>query len=767
MVFHSRLVERYVAQAIVPYLCLALLLLTMILFVQQSSRFAELLLATRVPLSLLAEISASLLPNVLAFTLPMATLAGTIIGLSRLNGDSELTAMRAAGISDLKILSPALLLGFLLTLISLFINLELAPESAKALRRTGLQAALRKLDSPVEPKTFTTAIPGYVVYVRNGDKSQGIWERVFIYSKSKDGTTRLITARSGRIDSAAEQSELVLDDAVATTIPGEGQHSGEGQYVSERLARLRFVLETGRKGLLERLRRDDLEPDEMKLDELSNYARTHPGAEGREAATLIQRRLAFSVSPLVFALLGAGLGLRFGRGGKGWGSVLSLVTLMVYYMISLFGEQMSRKGTLPPCIGMWLATFVALVVCVILLYLQPKKIYELLRQPKGRPKKALKSAGQGNPVSPVRLINFPALLDRNISRSLLLSGVFSYLTLMGIFLIFTLFELWRFINPGRTGIGLVSQYLFFLTPMATVQLLPASLLIAVLTTYALMARRSEVVVWWSSGQSVYRLMAPGILFALLVGAASWLVQEKVMPQANLQQDGLRAQIRGGATIALTSSGKQWLASAQTNSGRIYSYEYNGERNDLTELTVYEFDVEGVHLRRIVDGHQGSWMRPDTLTISEGREVMLQASGATLSKLKEIEIQGGDTPESFKLKLNKPSYLSSAELSEHIRVIKLGGRSVNSMVIALQRKYAEPLGALTVALFGIPLALSFGRRSAITALSSAVAIGLAFWGGIAIFQQAGEYGLLPPPVAVWSPLIIFAAVGVYLLTRMRT
>lgn len=771
MSFGSRLIERYVVKAILPYLLLSLSLLTMILFVQQSSRFTDLLLATRVPLSLLAEVAASLLPNVLAFTLPMAMLAGTVIGLSRLNSDSELVAMRAAGASDLKILWPALLIGLLLSAGTFYINFELSPESARALRRTGIQAALRKLDSPVEPRTFNANIPGYVVYVGDGDKAQGRWERVFIYSKDKEGATRLITARSGRIDSMAEQSELVLSDAVATTIPGDTGQGGGSQYVTEKLSQLRVVLETGRKGLLERLRKDESDLDEMRLSELVNYAHTHVGQEGREAATLLHRRLSLSLAPAVFALLGASLCLRIGRGGRGWGSLLSLMTLLVYYMVSLLGEQLARKGTVPPPLGVWAATAVSLIACIFLFFSHPRNLLRLIKRPvAGKKSSAGSRASSGSGAGMTRLLGFPGLLDVSLLRSLLINCSFAYISLLAIFLIFTLFELWRFINPARTGALVVAKYLFFLMPLATVQLLPAGLLIAVLATYALMSRRSEAVAWWASGQSVYRLMLPGLVFALIVGLVSWGVQEKLMPQANLLQDALRAEIRGGVARTTTGVGRQWLASASAASGRLYSYSYDEGDGGLSDPTVYEFDAEGVHLRRIIVGRRGTWPQPDNLnllSITEAEVVSLEGSRIERARLERADISGSESPEMFKLKLNKPAHLNARDLSDYIKAVKPSGRNVASLLIALQRKYADPPAALTMALFGIPLALSFGRRSAIAALCSAVAIGLAFWGTTAIFQQLGEYGLLPPPVAVWSPMIMFAAVGVYLLTRMRT
>ncbi len=772
----SRLIERYIVKAITPYLLLGLLLLTMILLIQQSGRFAEFLLSTYVPLSLLTDVAGALLPNVLTFTVPMATLAGTIIGYSRMSSDSELIAIRAAGVSDLHILKPALLIGLCLTACTSLINLEMAPAAARSLRRAGIQAALYKLESPVEPRTFNLEIPGYVVYVREGDKEQGVWERVFIYSLEKNGSVRLITARSGRIDSASEQSELVLSDAVATTIPGTSLQEGnrEGQYITERLAQLRIVLETGRKTLLESLQRDEPKLDEMGLDMLSAQARTQTGKEQREASTLLHRRISMSLTPLVFALLGGSLALRFGRGGRGWGGLLSLLTLIAYYMVSLLGEQMARKGTLRPSISVWLATAAAL--CLSLFLLLPKRGGLFLRSGKRtkiRKVAAPEDVHKQGLLQPVRsrLLNFPSILDLGVIRSLFLNSAFSYITLVAIFLIFTLFELWRFIGQDSGAVWRVVRYLLFLLPLATVQLLPASLLIAVLVTYALMARRSEAIAWWAGGQSSYRLIIPGLVFALFIGVLTWVIQERVMPQANLKQDALRAQIRGGGVSTSPGSaqqGRQWAPSATHAFGRLYSFKFDEVHGDLLDPAIYEFDAEGVHLSRIIEGRRGVWLPSGVLEIEEGAEILLQNSRIDYNRSPRLQlVGGGETPEMFKRQLNKPSHLSAGGLSEYIKIIKPTGRNINALQIALQKKYAEPHTAWVMTLFGIPLALSFGRRSAVTALCSSIAVGLAFWGISGILQQLGEYGILSPPVAVWSPLSVFAALGVYLLTRMRT
>src|SRR5512141_1474568 len=105
------LISKYLVQAIVPYFAFSWMLLSVILFVQQASRFSDIFFSVNIPSNLIWQLSAALIPNVIAFTCPMAILVGTIIGLSKMQGDSELVAIRAAGVGNLQITLPIILLG--------------------------------------------------------------------------------------------------------------------------------------------------------------------------------------------------------------------------------------------------------------------------------------------------------------------------------------------------------------------------------------------------------------------------------------------------------------------------------------------------------------------------------------------------------------------------------------------------------------------------------------------------------------------------------
>jgi len=751
-------------------------MLTAVLFAQQAARLAELVIYTDVPLSLLGGIGAALLPGVLIFSIPLATLAGIIIGYSRMGSDSEIVAMRAAGVGSWTMIWPALLIGLVFTGATAYLHLKEAPEAARDIERIMLQGALAKLESPVEPRTFNT-LPRYVIYVRDGDKQLGTWGRVFISEQGSD-SDKVYTARSGRIDSSGDQSELVLTDVLATEFPNSNAtaqpqarttnplgSAGEKTYIVKRLGQLRFSINTGRAELVEKLNQQDVNADAMDWSDLRERVSSGTPPQQKEAIRILSRRAALSMAPFFFALMAAVLGLRIRRGGRSVGILLTLIVVIVYYLLSLLGESLARVGTVSPYVGPWLATF--FIFGLSLLFLFVKRL-PFVSSVSILPRRA-KDAGVSSKTRQTKhrgfsAFGFPNLMDATLFRSLALSFIVCFIALVAIFNIFTLFELWRFIAVTHAGAGLVARYLLFLLPLITVELFPATMLISVLVTYALLAKRQEAIAWWASGQSVYRLMLPGFCFALAMAFGSWLVQERIMPGANLRQDALRARIRGGEARATTRTGRQWLASTETR--RFYSYEF-GDDGRLIEPTVYELDSEGVHLEQVVNGKSGVWSDSTHLKVNEAETLALKGMGVERRIDAETTFTGVESPAVFKPTTDRPSQLSARDLRSYLDTAKQRGMDVSTLAVALQRKYAGPFGIIIMALIGMPLAVSFGRKGTVIALCAAVVVGIAYWAVGGGFQQLGNHGLLRPSVAGWSPLVIFAAAGTYFLSRVRT
>jgi lipopolysaccharide export LptBFGC system permease protein LptF len=769
----------YLIRTIVPYFFLSWMLLSVILFVQQSGRFSDIFFSVNLPASLIWQLMIALIPNVIAFTCPMAVLVGTVIGLAKMQGDSELVVIRAAGIGNLQITLPIIILGVLLSAFAFIVNLEGVPLAAGLVRHVAMQTAIQKLESPIEPGVFNTDLPGYTVFVKNGDPDSGRWQDIFIYNEDTGkGTSRFITAHEGRIDVSDQISELVLENAVVTTVPKLGQ---QGKYVSENLGSLRIAIKTRRNEMIERLSTVQVTPEELGLSQLSQYAASREGKDRIEAQLLWQRRLILSITPLIFCILGSAMILRTNRGGRGFGTVLALLGLLIYYLVAFFGEQLARTGT----VSVPVAALLPIVVSVLLIVLLGlTRRIDLLQRISDWTSTHVERARRV--PSRLQLRNVLVDLTTGLRDLDLLSSLIRYFVLTLAFLctisvVFTAFELWKFAGAMEGGLTLLAKYLFFLLPFIYLQYVaPTAAMLAILATYVIKSRQNEVVTWTSAGLSIYRLLLPCFVATAVLGVVNWEIQERILPVANRIQDELRTQIRSQGSVTRTG-GKYWLY----EDGKIITFQGsesdNAKGSDapatiepgitsasdnekrLTAVNVLQF-AKGGGLQLLYRSEKAFWRSQKLVLSGPVESAVIQDSRVQQSTVPEAEVELAADP--YLGVSDKPSHLTKNQLQERLAYSDSDAeRRMFSM--ALQKRYSTPFLPFVIALFSAPFALSLSRKGRIVTIGGAIGIWLLFIGSTNFFEQFGLNGLLPVRLAVWSPLAVFSLLGVYLLSRIRT
>jgi lipopolysaccharide export system permease protein len=80
------------------------------------------------------------------------------------------------------------------------------------------------------------------------------------------------------------------------------------------------------------------------------------------------RKFILAISCLVLFFVGAPLGALIRKGGLGLPIVAALIVFLIYYIISMVGEEMVKSGTLSPALGMWLSTMALIPVATMLTY---------------------------------------------------------------------------------------------------------------------------------------------------------------------------------------------------------------------------------------------------------------------------------------------------------------------------------------------------------------------------------------------------------------
>jgi lipopolysaccharide export system permease protein len=80
------------------------------------------------------------------------------------------------------------------------------------------------------------------------------------------------------------------------------------------------------------------------------------------------RKFTLSIACLVLFFIGAPLGAIIRKGGLGTPVVISIVFFIIFHVLSITGEKLSKEGSLPAYQGMWLATVTLLPIGVLLTY---------------------------------------------------------------------------------------------------------------------------------------------------------------------------------------------------------------------------------------------------------------------------------------------------------------------------------------------------------------------------------------------------------------
>lgn len=782
------LISRYLIFAVLPYFVFSWLLLSVILFVQQASRFADIFFNVNIPATMMWQLSAALVPNVIAFTCPMAMLVGTVIGLAKLQTDSELIAIRAAGVGNFQITAPIAILGIFLSAFAFVVNLKGVPLAAGLVRQVALQTAIKKLESPIEPGVFNSDVNGYTIFVRDGDVETGRWNNIFIYKA--DGvaaTVRLITSKHGRIDVSGQNSELVLDDAIVTTLPLE---PGAGKYASENLGEIRLAVKTKRSEIIERFSRSGGSLGELGLTQLADYASNGEGKERIEAQILWQRRIILSITPFIFSLLGTGMILRFNRGGRGLGVLLALLALIGYYILAFLGEQLARTAIVGPALGGLLPILGSLIAVIWFYKFSGGSLWSI-------PTEKIKHLADKFRAAPDKL-QFRNLFvdvttgirDFDITLNLIKYFLLALGFLTAVFVIFTAFDLWKFAGTIDGGVVLLTKYLFFLTPFIYLTIAPSAAMIGTLATYVIKSRQNEMVTWTSAGQSVYRLLIPCFVATALLGLVNWQIQERVLPGANQRQDAIRSVLRNlGKTDEAPD--RMWVANEQ----RIYSFTpasdnerregskgslgnslaissaSDNEKHDfqcsagcVDDLNIYQFTAGQAKLQSVFRSKIGYWKDGKIVLVGNVEEDDLREGKIDTVMLDRAQVAESANP--FIETHEKPSHLNIAGVKEQIANSdsELDRRNLS---VALEKKYATLFLPFVVALLTAPFALSLDRKGKAATVGYAIALWLLFTGTSSTFEQFGLNGFLSPVFAVWSPLLIFTMLGVYLLTRVRT
>ena len=787
-----RIFTRYILREIIGYALLGGVLFTFILFMRYLLPIMELLVRGAASPTDILRLIGYLLPNFLTLTIPMAVLIGILLGLSRLAADSEVTAMRASGLGVLSFVGIVSIFAGLSWALCLGDTLYVAPRAAAALLHyqedvtSGGAAAIQ-----VQPRVFYEDFKNYVLYVQDatpGANGASIWRNVFLADLTQPATPHIITAQEAlALNGGPQTLRLQMFDGTRHDIDAKNPD----QYNIATFTATELPMQVSQPED-SHISRRDTPLEALNIRDLWRLA--HGPGDTQAYRIQLQSRFSWPAACLVLMLVGVPLGLSSKRGGKGTGFVITLCLVFLYYIISYVGVALARDGKLSPFAGVWGANILFTAAGVLLIQQLSRggfalhllasagaalvKIFTRLRPSARANVEGFRSGASMRGLRRALRIRFPLILDEYVMGSALRNFMLVLVSLSMLFLIFTFFELIGDIIRYRTPLVTVGEYLVNLIPFILYNVTPLCALVGVLITFGALSRTSELTAMKATGTSLYRVVAPVLLIAAILSAALFAFDEAYLPAANRRQEALRSVIKGKPAQTFLRPDRQWMsgqtlgpAGGEAEPTRIFYYQFFDPTQDVfANITVFEFKPGSFTLTRRIyassarwDQSVGGWVFENGWQRTFKGEATASYQPFMVSTFPEIREQ----PSYFKKEDRQSQEMSYSELSDYIKDLRQSGFDTTRLRVQLNHKLAYPLMSLVMAILAIPFALSAGKRGNLAGMGTGIGIAIIYWVVALFFENLGNVNSLPAVLAAWSPDILFAIAGSYLLLRVPT
>ncbi len=270
------------------------------------------------------------MPQFLLLVIPMAMLLGTLLALQRLSGESEITAMKAGGISLARIVAPLMLVGFVVSLLALVVQelfVPLANDRAAYVREQAIEHVSASSSGNL---SAVTALPG-------GGK------QVTIAGGLDVPTQTLLNVTVIRYDAQQKPQEFVIADRAryeppTWTFQNATTYHFAADGSTQTVSSATLAVDIGeRPNQIAKQSLNITDPEQLsraEIEERLESGQLSPQQQKSFTATYASK-LARPFASFVFTLIAVPFGLRPVRGGgTGLGFGLAVAIVFVYYVIS-------------------------------------------------------------------------------------------------------------------------------------------------------------------------------------------------------------------------------------------------------------------------------------------------------------------------------------------------------------------------------------------------------------------------------------------------
>ena len=369
------------------------------------------------------------------------------------------------------------------------------------------------------------------------------------------------------------------------------------------------------------------------------------------------------------------------------------------------------------------------------------------------------------------------LLDRWLVQELLGPLLFGIAAFTAVSLsVGVVFELVRRVAESGLPLLAAMQVLLLRLPGFLVLSFPMATLMATLLAYSRLSGSSELTALRSIGVGTRRMVVPGLAIALLMSLLTFVFNDMIVPQANLEATNSLERALGkslttekGNNVLYSRFGRAKKLEGETVKQLTHIfYSRKFRAGEMLDITLIDFSRFGQ--RQMLSAATGRWNEQKSMwEFRNGRIVNLdENTGITTSANFDRYFYplSRDPMEVAKLPTD-PATMTVGQARRAERLLREAGNAKESrrMRVRIQEKFAFPAICLVFGLIGSSLGVRpHTRTSRSQGFGISVLLIFGYYLMSFIFSSLGITGALPPVIAAWMPVVIGLSGGLWLLWR---
>ena len=338
---------------------MALGVLTFVMILGNLIKIAELVINKGVDIFSVSKLFVYMIPYLLTYTLPIATLTAVLLSLGRLSSDNEIVAIRASGVNLFSLIIPILTIGLILSLTLVIFNDRVIPFAHYGTRKTLKEVGIKNPTAALEPGVFINSFEKYILFIYKIEDNK--MYNVRIYEPQGDRPTRTIIAKRGEFIAIPEKNMVKLKLIDGTSDEPDPESPAK-------FYKLNFKTYFITLNMAQKKEKIGKKPKDMTMVELKNEADRlkKEGIDPDPIYTEMHSKVSMAFSCFVFVLLGSSLAIITRRREKSINFGIAFLIVGIYYLLSLGGETLALEGMLAPALAMWIPNIIFAIIGTIL-----------------------------------------------------------------------------------------------------------------------------------------------------------------------------------------------------------------------------------------------------------------------------------------------------------------------------------------------------------------------------------------------------------------